>query len=402
MAWIGRVIRHFTQGAVCALALLMVPGIAAAEMLPASDDRYIVEADLVGMSPAMLRIARNEIFARHGYSFTSADLRQYFAQFAWYQPYTKDVSLSAIEKANVGFLRRYEDNPALLAGLRPAPAPQAAPAQTTVIVTPAPTTAGLAEAQAAIDGLAAKIASLEALLTQQQEKARETEGGGIAALAEQELSAQLVALSGRMEAQTAEAAQRYQTALRPQADRSAQSPRDLVRHFPRIPWYDPQYVDQFGEFWLEARVSDAGVLLFDLKFLEPEYTTQNVASAFTLDPLDAEGVRAALEKAHGWSETAKENNVRDFFRKTVDCVPVDQCTERVAGNTSTQVDFLVLEQGATAARIIRNKGAFKEEFGVSIESAALLAAYFDYVLEIGKSTFEAGSRSEDDLDALFD
>ncbi|MGR3490685.1 MAG: YARHG domain-containing protein [Shimia sp.] len=389
----------------CALALLMVPGIAAAEMLPASDDRYIVEADLVGMSPAMLRIARNEIFARHGYTFNSSDLRQYFAQFPWYHPYTKNVALSAVEKANVAFIRRYEDNPALLAGLSVTPTPQGRPkavAQATVIVTPAPTAQGLEDAQAAIDGLAVKIASLEALLMQQREKARATEGGGISALAEKELSAQLAALSGRMEAQTTEAAQRYQTALRPQADATAQSPRDLVRHFPRIPWYDPQYVDQLGEFWLEARVSDAGVLLFDLKFLEPEYTTQNVASEFTLMPSDAEGVRAALEKAYGWSETAKENNVRDLFRKTVDCVPVDQCADRIAGNTSTQVDFLVLEQGATAARIIRNKGAFKEEFGVSIESAALLAAYFDYVLEIGKSTFEAGSRSEDDLDALFD
>lgn len=52
-----------------------------AEIVPASDDRYLQEADLVGLDKRMLRIARNEIFARHGYSFNSSDLRSHFSQY---------------------------------------------------------------------------------------------------------------------------------------------------------------------------------------------------------------------------------------------------------------------------------------------------------------------------------
>jgi len=72
--------------------------------------RILTEKDIVGISKSELRIIRNEIYARHGYIFNSADLKQHFSKFSWYKPVSADVSasLSDIEKANVAFLKKHE------------------------------------------------------------------------------------------------------------------------------------------------------------------------------------------------------------------------------------------------------------------------------------------------------
>lgn len=388
----------------CVATVGLIPSAVSAELIAASDDRMITEDDLLGLSPSMLRIARNEIFARHGYAFNSDNLRAHFAQYSWYHPLTKNVSLSPVEQANVAFIKGYEQSTALQARLRIAPKSaqqKTTLTQQTTLVLDA-NSEKMAEAQEAIDNLSAQIATLEALLEQQRDRSQEVSGASIHDLAEEELQKLLNDLSASMNKKEEEAANKYQTPIKPRIDHSATSPRELARYFPKIPWYDPQYADQMGEFWLESRVTDDGALIYDLKFLEPEHRAQNVASEFSLLPEDAEIVLSGLSQTYTWSETAKKNNVRDLYRKTAGCTPTVECQEKVAGNTSTQVDFLVFEQGATGARLIRNKGAYKEEYAMSIESAALLASYFEYVLEIGKSNFEAGSRTTEDLDSLFD
>ena len=54
------------------------------------------------------------------------------------------------------------------------------------------------------------------------------------------------------------------------------------------------------------------------------------------------------------------------------------------------------------ARLIRNKGSYKEVYGISIESAALLSSYFDFMIDAGKQNLNAGTRTTKELDALFD
>ncbi|WP_219836164.1 YARHG domain-containing protein [Paenibacillus sp. R14(2021)] len=57
----------------------------------------------------ILELARNEIYARHGYEFKRKDLRDYFTTKPWYHAdaaYKEE--LSPIEKQNVAFLRTYE------------------------------------------------------------------------------------------------------------------------------------------------------------------------------------------------------------------------------------------------------------------------------------------------------
>ena len=55
-------------------------------ILPGSDSRYLSKNELYGMAADECRLARNEIYARHGRMFDSADLQQYFNGKSWYVP----------------------------------------------------------------------------------------------------------------------------------------------------------------------------------------------------------------------------------------------------------------------------------------------------------------------------
>lgn len=44
------------------------------------------KTDLANQTTAELRLLRNEVYARHGYIFTSKDLREYFQKQVWYKP----------------------------------------------------------------------------------------------------------------------------------------------------------------------------------------------------------------------------------------------------------------------------------------------------------------------------
>lgn len=73
-------------------------------IFPDSDRRLLRLADLRGLSSDELRIARNEIFARRGRYFDSADLKARFERFSWYSPNTWNPKLNPIEEANVALL----------------------------------------------------------------------------------------------------------------------------------------------------------------------------------------------------------------------------------------------------------------------------------------------------------
>ena len=68
------------------------------------------------MPSDQLRIARNEIFARHGRMFNDKNLQKYFDSQIWYVPlYTAEYfdknlysSLNKFEKANVDLIKAIE------------------------------------------------------------------------------------------------------------------------------------------------------------------------------------------------------------------------------------------------------------------------------------------------------
>ncbi|MDO4961343.1 MAG: YARHG domain-containing protein [Eubacteriales bacterium] len=78
-----------------------------------SSQIYLENMDVELMDKSELRFARNEIYARHGRIFTSADLQNYFNSKSWYHGSVSaeafnDNMLSAIEKANVKLIESYE------------------------------------------------------------------------------------------------------------------------------------------------------------------------------------------------------------------------------------------------------------------------------------------------------
>ena len=76
-----------------------------------SSSRPVTYDDLIGLSAEELRIARNEIFARHGRRFVDAELQAHFNTMPWYTPtldYGVEPVLSDVELANAEFIRGIE------------------------------------------------------------------------------------------------------------------------------------------------------------------------------------------------------------------------------------------------------------------------------------------------------
>ena len=81
--------------------------------MPDSDSQYITDDDLYDLSESECKIARNEIYARHGRKFNDASLQEYFDSKDWYEgtiePEEFDESvLNKYEKKNVKTIAKYE------------------------------------------------------------------------------------------------------------------------------------------------------------------------------------------------------------------------------------------------------------------------------------------------------
>ena len=55
-------------------------------ILPESDSKIYSAEELNSLSSKELRLARNEIYAKHGRKFSSEDLQSYFSEKIWYKP----------------------------------------------------------------------------------------------------------------------------------------------------------------------------------------------------------------------------------------------------------------------------------------------------------------------------
>lgn len=81
--------------------------------------REVTEDDLEGLDSDQLRIARNEIYARHGRMFLDEELNQWFNGKGWYQDISEKYApeefdslspnpLSDLERRNAAFISDYE------------------------------------------------------------------------------------------------------------------------------------------------------------------------------------------------------------------------------------------------------------------------------------------------------
>lgn len=78
-----------------------------------SSTRYLTNADLNSLSEWEVRIARNEIYARHGRIFKTEEIASYFEGKSWYTPSIPPEQfdnsyLNSIEIENLKFITNYE------------------------------------------------------------------------------------------------------------------------------------------------------------------------------------------------------------------------------------------------------------------------------------------------------
>lgn len=82
-------------------------------ILPESNSRYLTKNDLKDLSKEECRVARNEIFARHGRMFDDEELQAYFDSCSWYRGSVRpedfdDSVLNEYETANRDLIVEYE------------------------------------------------------------------------------------------------------------------------------------------------------------------------------------------------------------------------------------------------------------------------------------------------------
>lgn len=213
------------------------------------------------------------------------------------------------------------------------------------------------------------------------------------------IDARIEAISELAEEVEEESKSRYLTPIRPTNASRRVTARKLAELFPKVPFYVDGTTD-IGELRIKPYVDAEGYQLFKLDFVDITSRAEDRIEAFDLQLEQLRLLTLALEKGYQWSETAQENQVKDF-RKTVDCITRNDCSQTVLGKTSTQLDFRAYSNGSTGLVLIRNKGEYPEAFSFSVESALLLSAYADFILEKSSTQYEAGTRDEGEVDALF-
>lgn len=82
-------------------------------LLADSDSRYLTEDDLAGFTAEQCRLARNEIYARHGRRFRDSVLQRYFDSLSWYNGTIEptdfnDNVFNSYERANCILIIDYE------------------------------------------------------------------------------------------------------------------------------------------------------------------------------------------------------------------------------------------------------------------------------------------------------
>ncbi len=82
-------------------------------IIPDSDTRVLSKTELEGLSAEECRLARNEIYARHGRRFKDDELQKYFDSKSWYKGTVlpdefTDNMLSEVETANRDIIVEYE------------------------------------------------------------------------------------------------------------------------------------------------------------------------------------------------------------------------------------------------------------------------------------------------------
>lgn len=145
-------------------------GTSSSYIFPHSNTKKLTEAEILGLSRSMWSYARNEIYARHGYVFSSSTYANYFAKKTWYTPGGFSTGdLNSIEWYNMDLIKAMEKKYPIGSTIQPTTEPTATPttaptADSTVEATISPTTAPTATPTPTIEPTVAPTATVEATL----------------------------------------------------------------------------------------------------------------------------------------------------------------------------------------------------------------------------------------------
>jgi hypothetical protein len=257
-----------------------------------------------------------------------------------------------------------------------------------------------------IGELQIEIAILTKVLTEQKED-QSTVTDADDQLTFEETVAAISSHIGRLEQEYDEKNARFEiylTSVKPNDKDLYLTARKASQVFPKVPYYIPGTKEQ-GVFWLEPTVTKVGDLMFNFRLVDPAAENETTRDLIEVNLEQLENVRAALVKLRKNSQIAHENKIRKIYDKRMTCFPVEQCPVEhqngQKGKSSTEVVFLIYEDGSTAGRLQLNKGAFQDGVNFSIDSALLLQAYLAHVIKESKLEFKSGTQTTKDLDQMF-
>ena len=253
-----------------------------------------------------------------------------------------------------------------------------------------------ADVQAKFDKLSGELALLQQIEAHIKEKSDQS-GGKKKLKAITERLAILRSLIVEIEVKVD---QEYGTPVRPTNGNLGITAVKASEVFPRVPYYIPGTSEE-GELWIKPYVSDGGVLSYDFNFTTRQSEFEKIQDKIVFVTENLTSLERGMVKINGWSDTAQEKGVRKRYEKVAACFPDAQCQEKIEGNSSTEIVFLIYEDGSTAASIRRNKGRFAKGYNLSVESGLLLAAYASYMNELGSKEFFAATATDAELDDMF-
>jgi len=104
-----------------------------------------------------------------------------------------------------------------------------------------------------------------------------------------------------------------------------------------------------------------------------------------------------------------KDSPRQAYPRTTRSVPLasppkdapKRTVQSVTGMASTEIDFKTYEDGSTAVRIQRNKGRFEDGYNGVDRERLHATGVFPPHPERGKTDYEAGSRTDDQMRELF-
>lgn len=73
---------------------------------------YLSETEVAGMDGEQIQFIINQIYAKNGYVFRTAEIQNYFSRMPWYVPVSNDASrlqMSSVDRSNLNLLVSYRD-----------------------------------------------------------------------------------------------------------------------------------------------------------------------------------------------------------------------------------------------------------------------------------------------------